>query len=84
MKIQLKYYSIMSIFCHSGSSGHGRAEEFVQRKEVFAIATHRAMLHYQLDMHPLDQDVEMVGDDSDLGNEETDESKDSNDGMNKD
>ncbi len=33
----------------------GRAEEFVQRKDVFAIAKW-VVLDYQLDMHPPDQD----------------------------
>ncbi|PBK82677.1 hypothetical protein ARMGADRAFT_1090127 [Armillaria gallica] len=43
------------------------------------------MLDSQPDMHPPDQDVEMVGDDSDeLGNEETDESEDSGGDMDKD
>ncbi len=55
----------------------GRAEVSVQRKEVFSIAKW-AVLDYQPDMHPPDQDVEMEGDDSDeLGDEETDEAEDS-------
>ncbi|KAK0438896.1 hypothetical protein EV421DRAFT_1738084 [Armillaria borealis] len=62
----------------------GRAKEFVQRKEVFAIAKW-VVLDYQPDMHPPDQDVEMVGDDSDeVGDEETDESEDGGGDMDED
>ncbi|PBK59235.1 hypothetical protein ARMSODRAFT_983191 [Armillaria solidipes] len=63
----------------------GRAEEFVQRKGVFAIAKWVRGLDYQPDMHPSDQDVEMVGDDSDeVGDEETDESEDGGGDMDED
>ncbi|PBK82697.1 hypothetical protein ARMGADRAFT_1090143 [Armillaria gallica] len=61
-----------------------RAEEFVQREEVFAIAKRRVVLKYQLDVHPPDQDVEMVEDNSDLGDEETDESEGSGSDMDED
>ncbi len=62
----------------------GRTEEFVQREEVFAIAKRRVVLDYQLDVRPPDQDVEMVEDNSDLGDEETDESEGSGSDMDED